>query len=425
LTLPGDKSISHRAAIIAALANGTSTLQNFSTSNDCEATLRCLRALGVGAERHENILEIKGVGLRGFEKPLAALDCGNSGSTMRMLAGVLAAQDFTTTLIGDPSLSARPMRRIIEPLELMGAKISSVEQRPPLAITGASELQPLTFQPGIASAQVKSCILFAGLHADGNTTVVERRRTRDHTERLLKFFGVPVTTEQVADSPTRITVSGPAQPLAREFRVPGDISSAAFFLAAASLLKGSELRIDDVGLNPSRTQFMSVFGLLGLTLNHKALIESGGEPCGFISVTADRSSEQPAFQTANRLPADLVPSLIDELPLLAVVGTQVAGGITVRGAGELRFKESDRISATVSNLKAMGAQVREFDDGFAVRGPQPLHGAQLHSYGDHRIAMAFTIAALLAHTDSELDGSEYVAVSFPEFFDLLESIVER
>jgi 3-phosphoshikimate 1-carboxyvinyltransferase len=213
--------------------------------------------------------------------------------------------------------------------------------------------------------------------------------------------------------------------LAREFCVPGDISSAAFFLSAASLLKGSELRIDDVGLNPSRTQFMSVYGLLGLKLKHETLLESGGEPCGFISVAANRLSEQPAFQTANRLPADLVPSLIDELPLLAVVGTQVAGGITVRGATELRYKESDRISATVSNLKAMGAQVREFEDGFAVPGPQPLHGAKLRSYGDHRIAMAFTIASLLAHTESELDDAECVAVSFPEFFELLESIVER
>ncbi len=425
LTLPGDKSISHRAAIIAALAKGTSTLQNFSTSDDCAATLRCLRALGVSVELHESILDVKGVGLRGFAKPLDTLDCGNSGSTIRMLAGALAAQEFTTTLIGDASLSVRPMRRIIEPLEMMGAKISSVEQRPPLAITGSSELHPINFQPTVASAQVKSCILFAGLHAPGNTTVVERRPTRDHTERLLSFFGIPVSTEEMPNGSTRIAVHGPAQPSAREFRIPGDVSSAAFFVAAASLLEGSDLRIDDVGLNPSRTQFLSVFGLLGLPVKHKILATSGGEPCGYISVTAARTSDQPSFQSANRLPADLVPSLIDELPLLAVVGTQVVGGITVRGASELRYKESDRISATVSNLKAMGAQVREFDDGFAVRGPQPLHGATLQSFGDHRIAMAFTIAALLAHSESELDDAGCVAVSFPEFFDLIQSVVER
>lgn len=425
LTLPGDKSISHRVAIVAALADGTSAIENFSTSRDCATTLNCLGHLGVLVHEREGFLEITGVGLRGFKKPLHPLDCGNSGSTIRMLAGVLAAQNFTSRLTGDRSLSVRPMRRIIEPLEKMGASISSSAYKPPLEITGNPQLQGIDYELPIPSAQVKTAMLLAGLCADGPTMLTERRVTRDHSERLLKFVGVPISSEALDDGGKRISVSGPAQPSARNFKIPGDISSAAFFIAAASLLEGSDLRIEDVGLNPTRTQFISTFRWLGLNVGYEPVEEWGGEPVGLINVSCEPRRVNPSFQSANRLPADLVPALIDELPLIGVVGSQIAGGITVRGASELRYKESDRIAATVNNLRAMGVDAKEFEDGFVVRGPQKLRGASLRSYGDHRIAMAFTVAALLADGESELDEADCVAVSFPEFFEMLEALVQR
>ena len=425
LTLPGDKSISHRAAIIAALSRGTSLIQNFSTSRDCASTLQCLRELGVEWEQLSDAIRIKGLGLNGLKRPAVALDCGNSGSTMRMLAGVVAAHDFNTVLTGDESLLTRPMRRIIEPLEMMGARISSAENKPPLSIMGTTKLRSIDYEATVASAQVKSSILFAGLQAQGTTTVTERRITRDHTERLLKFFGVQIEKNSTPEGGLRITLPGSSQPVSRELRIPGDISSAAFFIGAAGLLNDSQLEIDEVGLNATRTKFLSVFRLLGLNVSFEERGISGGEPFGKVHVTGQMDMNQPEFQTSNRLPADMVPWTIDELPLLAVVGSQVTGGITVRGAGELRYKESDRIAATVANLRAMGADVDEFDDGFAVRGPRRLSGTALKSYGDHRIAMAFTVAALLADGDSELDDPECVSISFPEFFDLLESVVER
>jgi 3-phosphoshikimate 1-carboxyvinyltransferase len=307
----------------------------------------------------------------------------------------------------------------------MGAEISSNEFKPPLTIVGRSHLRGISYQPTVASAQVKSSILFAGLQAEGLTEVNEGRVTRDHTERLLRFFGVTVQTVTSTDGYSRITVKGPAQPLARNMEIPGDISSAAFFVAAAGLLRHSSLQIENTGLNPTRTKVLSVFKLLGLNVEFEIRGELGGEPFGAISISTNDGEKQPAFQSANRLPADDIPALIDELPLLAVVGSQVSGGITVRGASELRYKESDRIKATVENLRAMGARIDEFEDGFAVRGPQKLKGASLRSYGDHRIAMAFTVAALLANTESQLEGADCVSVSFPEFFELMESVVER
>jgi 3-phosphoshikimate 1-carboxyvinyltransferase len=425
ITVPGDKSISHRAAIIAAIAHGTSRFENFSTSNDCLATLNCLRALGVTIESTEKSLSIDGVGLGGLRKPSGPLDCGNSGSTMRMLAGVLAAHEFSATLTGDDSLKLRPMRRVIEPLELMGAKISSAESKPPLTITGNTRLRAIDFEPAVASAQVKSCLLFAALHANGTTRVTERRLTRDHTEGLLKFFDVNLETTTSPSGSIQSTLTGPAQPQAREFRIPGDISSAAFFVAAAGLLRGSELWIEHVGLNPTRKRYLSVFQRLGLNIKNEALNEHAAEPSGVITISGEQLKQTPSFQSANRLPADDVSPLIDELPLLAVVGSQLPGGIIVRGARELRYKESDRIAATIKNLRAMKADVDEFEDGFAVRGPQKLQGARLCSYGDHRIAMAFSVAALLAEGESELDDADCVSVSFPEFFTVLESVVER
>ena len=425
--MPGDKSISHRAAIIAALAEGSSHLSNYSASLDCASTLSCLRRLGVSVEQDGGDVRIVGRGALGLEAPVAALDCGNSGSTMRMLAGVLAGQGFDSVLTGDASLLSRPMKRIIEPLELMGARIVSEAGRPPLGIAGANPLKPIRYQLPIASAQVKSCVLLAGLHAEGRTEVVETSgRTRDHTERMLRWFGVPVETRVTADEAlaNMIRIHGPVRFPARDVNIPGDISSAAFLIAAAALLAGSDLEIRDVGLNPTRAQFVSMLVSLGLDIEVSAVREDCNERFGILIVRGREMVPQ-GSSGSNIVAGPMIVQLIDELPVLAVLGTQLPGGIEIRDAAELRLKETDRIAATVSNLRAMGAEVEEFKDGLAVAGPVRLRGAVLDSYADHRIAMAFTVAALIADGESEISGAECVAVSFPEFFELLNSIVEH
>ncbi len=423
VTVPGDKSISHRAATIAALASGRSRLVNFSSSEDCGATLRCLRELGVALEQEGNTVTIEG--RERLQKSSQVLDCANSGSTMRMLAGVLAGHEFSSILTGDSSLRSRPMMRIIEPLEKMGARVGSVDGQPPLSIVGSGSLTAIDFEMSVASAQVKSCVLLAGMRAQGQTTVLERQLTRDHTERMLNLFGVPVTTEPLDGKGAGLSIQGPVVPSARDVHIPGDISSAAFFIAAAALIPRSDLEIVDLGVNPTRTQFITTLQSLGMDVKVTDSAEVSNEPVGKVRVVGREAglNSQRAVQS-NNLAIELIPQLIDELPLLAVVGTQITGGIAIRGARELRFKESDRIASTVTNLRAMGAEVEEFSDGLAVTGPQRLGGAELDSFGDHRIAMAFTIAALLANGGSTLVGAESVTVSFPEFFPLLESIVE-
>jgi 3-phosphoshikimate 1-carboxyvinyltransferase len=417
LTLPGDKSISHRAALIAALASGTSEISNFSTAADCASTVSCLQQLGAHVETVDRTLRFSGG--RPLTAPSASLDCGNSGSTMRILAGVLAGHDFSAELTGDESLSARPMRRIIEPLELMGATFESSDGKPPLRIRGTSKLVPITYQLPIASAQVKSAILFAGLFAHGRTTVIEKSPSRDHTERLFNGFGVPVTT----NSDLSISIEGPARFTGGPITIPGDVSSAAYFVAAAMLLRSSELTIEAVGLNPSRAAFLSVLRAWGAEISTSDLREERNEPVGTIHVTGGLHSAPTDDERI--LSGALIPSLIDELPLLAVVGTQIPGGIEIRDAAELRLKESDRLQATAQNLRAMGAEVREFDDGMVVSGPTELRSTTIDSYGDHRIAMAFSVAALIARGETEIKGSECVAISFPEFYELLASLTER
>jgi 3-phosphoshikimate 1-carboxyvinyltransferase len=413
--LPGDKSISHRAALIAALADGTSEISNFSSARDCASTLECLRALGVPIEKGNEKIRI--VGGKRFISPAKPLDCGNSGSTMRILAGVLAGHDLTAELIGDESLSSRPMRRIIEPLELMGARIDAgSDGKPPLKIHGASNPKPITYKLPVASAQVKSAILFAGLNASGRTTVIETSPTRDHTERLFNGFGVPVSTNKDLS----ITLDGPARFSGGPITIPGDISSAAFFVAAAMLLPGSDLVIEGVGLNPGRAAFLNVLSSWGASISQTGVQMERNEPVGTLQVRGGITNE-PKDQT---LSGSLIPSLIDELPLLAVVGTQIPGGIEIRDAAELRHKESDRLATTARNLRAMGAEVEELSDGLRVFGPTQLRGAPIDSYGDHRIAMAFSVAALVASSETEIRGSESVAVSFPEFFALLQSLTK-
>ena len=417
LRLPGDKSISHRAALIAALADGPSEITNFSTARDCASTLDCLRRLGVSIERQNGKLKFSGS--QKLVAPTEPLDCGNSGSTMRILAGVLAGQDLTVELIGDESLSARPMRRIIEPLELMGATIEATGGKPPLKIHGSSNPRAITYKLPVASAQVKSAILFAGLNAEGRTTVIETSPSRDHTERLFNGFGVSV----VVKDDLSVALDGPARFTGGSITIPGDISSAAFFIAAAMLLPGSELIIEGVGLNPTRAAFLSVLSSWGAGLSQTDLQVERNEPVGTLTV---RGGFNGLGRDEDRmLCGRLIPSLIDELPLLAVVGTQIQGGIEIRDAGELRHKESDRLATTAKNLRAMGADVEELADGLSVSGPTKLRGASVDSYGDHRIAMAFSVAALIAGGETEIRGAESAAVSFPEFFDLLHSLIER
>ncbi|HSL55632.1 MAG TPA: 3-phosphoshikimate 1-carboxyvinyltransferase [Pyrinomonadaceae bacterium] len=417
LRLPGDKSISHRAALIAALADGRSEISNFSTAADCASTLSCLRELGISIERKENQVII--AGSQKFSAPQRPLDCGNSGSTLRILAGVLAGHDFTAELTGDASLSSRPMRRIIEPLEMMGAKIEATDGKAPLKVHGSNRLNPITYKLPVASAQVKSAILFAGLNASGRTTVIESSSTRDHTERLFNGFGVPVTS----NSDLSVTLDGPARFTGGAITIPGDVSSAAYFVAAAMLLPESKLTIEGAGLNPTRAAFLWVLSSWGADISTSALQTERNEPFGTIDV---RGGLGATVRDSDRiLSRSMIPSLIDELPLLAVVGSQIHGGIQIRDAAELRHKESDRLATTAANLRAMGAEVEEFDDGLAVSGPTQLHGALIDSHGDHRIAMAFSVAALVAEGDTEINGAECVAISFPEFFTLLESVTQR
>jgi 3-phosphoshikimate 1-carboxyvinyltransferase len=420
LRVPGDKSISHRAAIIAAMANGSSTLNSYSSSVDCASTLECLRSLGVDIEQKRNEVQVTGRGTGGFIEPRVPLDCGNSGSTMRMLAGALAGQPFRAVLTGDNSLCSRPMKRIVEPLELMGARIHTEAGSPPLTIQGARPLKPLRYALPVASAQVKSCILLAGLNADGRIEVVESHGpTRDHTERLLSWFGVPIKTQ----SANTIVLNGPVHYQASEVDIPGDISSAAYLIVAAALLPGSELKIEAVGLNHTRAHILSLLRSFGFEIEETNVFESCNEPRGDLIISGS-GKEAPGTGGPARLDGSVIAGLIDELPLVAVLATQLPKGLEIRDAGELRLKETDRIAATVANLRAMGAEVEEFEDGLAIGGATSLRGAQLNAFGDHRIAMAFTLAALLAEGESQLEGAECVGISFPEFFELLGSVTE-
>ena len=394
------------------MASGTSRFRNFSTGADCASTLSCMAALGASIARHEDgTIEITGTAGQ-LRQPSQALDCGNSGSTMRMLSGILAAQPFATELTGDASLSRRPMRRIVEPLERMGAKIETTDGHAPLRVHGAS-LNAIDYETPVPSAQVKSCVLFAGAFANGITSVDESVRTRDHGEIALKAFGA-----QVERRNNRVSVTGGAKLNAIEAVVPGDISSAAFFLCAAAIYRNSNLVIDGVLLNPTRAAILDVLASMGAKPKFLRVQEQHGELVGTIGMEA-------AGLTGLKIEGALTASLIDELPVLAAIGPYTRYGIEIRDAKELRVKESDRIAVVCSNLRAMGAEVEEFDDGLRVKGSQPLHGAEIQSHEDHRIAMAFAIAALRAEGESVIHGAECVAISYPGFFHALDNIADR
>ncbi|HEX8292915.1 MAG TPA: 3-phosphoshikimate 1-carboxyvinyltransferase [Pyrinomonadaceae bacterium] len=433
LRVPGDKSVSHRAAMFAALAEGRTRIDNFSSSADCSSTLEALRGLGVEVERDGGVVFVGGAGggdgVPRFRAPAGPLDCGNSGTTMRLLAGVLAAQPFASVLTGDESLSRRPMRRVMEPLGLMGARLSAEDGHAPLRVEGRRPLKAVEYVSPVASAQVKSCVLLAGLGAEGRTRVTEPELSRDHTERMLRWFGVPVESGfgrggERGES-FSVGLQGPACLRARDVTVPGDVSSAAFLVAAAAMLDGSEVTVEGVGLNATRAGLLDRLEGLGAGVRARNVQERCNEPVGEVLARC-AGRLRPTREGAGVVRGAAVPGLIDELPLLAVLGTHTEGGIEIRDARELRVKESDRISAVVTNLRAMGAEVEEFEDGLRVGGPVRLRGARLQSYGDHRIAMAFAVAGLAAEGETEIEGAEEcVAVSFPEFFPLLESLTER
>ena len=414
IRLPGDKSISHRYGMLAAFAEGTSRFSNFSTGADCASTLACMEALGATLSRaEEGIVAVTGVGGK-VKQPADALDCGNSGSTMRMISGLLAAQEGTFILIGDESLSKRPMKRIQTPLGSMGAHIALTEGHAPIEIHG-SQLKAIDYFTPVPSAQVKTCVLLAGLQTAGTTIVRESLRTRDHSELALRAFGANL--ERSVDS---VSISGPQTLHAIEAAVPGDISSAAFFLCAAALFPGSQLLIDSLGLNPTRATLLDVLTSLGLQVGVLNLEDKHSELVGTVQVTAPAEG-----LGSTSITGSLAAQLIDELPVLAAIAPYTRGGIRIRDAKELRVKESDRIALVVQNLRAMGAEVTEHEDGMDVPGGQQLHGATIDSGGDHRIAMAFSIAALRAEGETLIQGSESANISFPEFFDLLEFIAER
>ena len=414
LRLPGDKSISHRYGLLAAFAEGTSRFTNFSTGADCASTLRCMEALGAQVRHLDGgIVEITGVAGR-VTPSVHPLDCGNSGSTMRMISGLLAPQQGSFTLIGDESLSRRPMERIREPLAEMGARLTLTDGHAPITIEGAW-LRAIDYTTPVPSAQVKTCVLLAGLQTRGTITVRESVRTRDHSELALRAFGAQL--ERTLDS---VSISGPQKLHSIEASVPGDLSSAAFFLCAAALFPGSGLVLDWLGLNPTRAALLDVLTALGANIAVLNLEEKNSELVGTVQVTAP-----PEGLRSTAITGALAAQLIDELPVLAAIGPYTSGGIRIRDAKELRVKESDRIALVARNLRAMGAEVLEFEDGLDVPGGQTLHGAVIDSGGDHRIAMAFSVAALRAEGETLIQGAESAAISFPEFFTLLDQVAER
>jgi len=409
LHVPGDKSISHRYAILAALAHGRSTLSNYAPGADCQSTLACLARLGVEIEPGATAITVLGRGLRRLCSPQGPLDAGNSGTTMRLMAGVLAGQPFSATLVGDESLSRRPMRRVIAPLEQMGARIEAADGRPPLAVHGAA-LHGIAYRPEVPSAQVKSAVLLAGLHAEGTTTVIEPAATRDHTERALEEFG-----GHAARSGLSVSVSGDQRLQSQSLTIPGDFSSAAFWLVAGAA-PGSRVTVEDVGLNPTRTALLGVLRRFGARVDVSALENQAGEPRGTVSI--EGHDTRPLDITP-----DEVPGLIDELPAIAALAA-CGADVTVRGAQELRVKESDRIGTLVAGFRALGLDADERPDGYSIRGASSRpRGGVADAQGDHRMAMAFAVAALAAEGPSTIAGADSVGISYPGFFDTLAQLL--
>jgi len=427
ITVPPDKSISHRAVLLASLSNGACTITNFLEGEDCQSTAKAMRQLGIFIESPEpGTLVVVGNAGR-FTKPFGDIDCGNSGTTMRLMAGILSAQGFRSRMIGDDSLSKRPMQRVIDPLREMGAELSAEGPKscPPLCIEGDRELHGITYRLPVASAQVKSAVLLAGLFAKGTTTVIENVRSRDHTERMFEFFLIKTKREEIwenANSPksrrlveVRTTIEGGQIPESRDFAVPGDISSAAFWLVASAAQPGSRLLVKDVGLNPTRTGIIDVLIRMGARIREVIETSLHGEPIGNIDIKGT------TLQATTICGAE-IPNVIDEIPVIAVAAALAKGTTIIRDAAELRVKETDRIAAVASNLRAMGVTVEEFPDGMAITGGSPLKGATLPCHGDHRIAMAFAVAGLFAEGETIIEDAACVNTSYPGFAEALRHI---
>ncbi|MBS1786749.1 MAG: 3-phosphoshikimate 1-carboxyvinyltransferase [Acidobacteria bacterium] len=411
--IPGDKSISHRSAMFAAIGDGQSILRNYSSAQDCQNTLDCMEAMGVKIKRSKEQIIIDGVGLNGLRQASQTLDVGNSGSTIRMLSGILAGQNFTTEITGDESIQRRPMKRIIDPLRLFGAKIEARDDNfAPIKITGGN-LKAIEYAPPMASAQVKSCVLLAGLFADGKTTVIEKTPTRNHTEVMMRETGAAIEIESTTNGERIRVTGGKLLRALGDYTVAGDLSSAAFFIVAALIAPDAEIRLRHIGVNPSRTALIDVLKQMGGQIEVVNERLAHGEPVADFVIRSSR------LQGNLELSGNVIANLIDEIPILSVAATQLEGSLTIRDARELRVKESDRIRAIVDNLRLMGIEVEEFDDGLRLIGKQTLKGARVESYGDHRIAMAFAIAGLIAEGETEIAGAEAASVSLPEFYSLL------
>jgi 3-phosphoshikimate 1-carboxyvinyltransferase len=411
VAVPGDKSISHRAVLLGAVSEGETRVSGFGRSADTEATIAAVRALGAEVEEHDvDTLTVRGVGLRGLREPESPLDCGNSGTLMRLLAGLLAGQSGRFELVGDESLSARPMERVAEPLRRMGARVETIDGHAPLVVDG-SELHAIDYELPVPSAQVKSAVLLAGLLAEGETTVVEPLPTRDHTERLLERAGASVQRR-----PQSVSVRGADRIELDEIEIPGDFSSAAPLLVAAAIVPGSDLTVHGVGLNPRRIGLLAVLERMGARVAIYNRRSIGAEPAGDVEI---RASELVGASVT----AAEVPSLVDELPMFALAAAHAHGDSVVRGAGELRLKESDRIEAVAEELRRLGAHVRATPDGFRIRGvPTRVRGGVFDARGDHRLAMLGAVAGVSSREGVELRGAEAVETSFPGFFDVLEQL---
>jgi 3-phosphoshikimate 1-carboxyvinyltransferase len=412
ITIPADKSISHRAVICGALAKGETIIENILLSEDVLNTIDCFRQMGVNIEKKNNRLIIQGAGLYGFKKPISPLNCGNSGTTMRLLSGILVGQNFPTSLIGDSSLMNRPMKRIIFPLGKMGANIIGRDgEYPPLTIEPTEVLNGIIYELPIASAQVKSSILLASLYASGETKTIENKSTRDHTERMLNYFG-----QKVSKNGNDIIINEKQNLIGKELFIPGDISSAAFLIAAATLVENSNIIIKNVGINPTRSGILEILDKMGGNIKVYNKRTVNNEPIGDIEI-----KYSPLKGCV--IEGDIVGRLIDELPIVAVLAALAEGETTIRDAEELRYKETDRIKAMALELRKMGVEIKELSDGMIINGVKELRAEELNSYGDHRIAMALSIAALRAEGKSFINGSEIVNVSYPDFYKDLNYLV--
>lgn len=413
LEVPGDKSISHRAVMLAGLSNGPCLIKGFLSSEDCLCTVGAMRSLGVQIDFiDETTLIVHGV-RRVFTAPSGDIDCGNSGTTMRLMAGILAGQPFRSRLVGDASLSKRPMKRIMDPLGQMGAKITAegTDGRPPLTIEGGN-LEPIHFLSPVASAQVKSAVLLAGMFAKGKTSVTEPTQSRDHTERMLEYFLVRPQKQGLT-----VGIFGEQTPESREFQVPGDISSAAFWLVAAAAQPQSRLLVKNVGLNETRSGVLAVLIRMGAVIRER-ITSPQAEPIGVVDI-------QGGVLKGTEIKGAEIANVIDELPILAVAGALAQGKTVIRDAGELRVKETDRLAAIATNLRAMGVTVTETESGLEIIGGSPLRGAKMDSFGDHRIAMAFAIAGLFADGETVITGTECVNTSYPSFYATLEGLLRE